>query len=55
MMKKEYIKPTMTVTKLQYRSQFLTSSSRGITSAKTTGLDDDLLYDENGGDPGNAW
>jgi len=55
MMKKEYIKPTMTVTKLQYRSQFLAGSFRGITSAKTTGLDDDLQYDENGGDPGNAW
>lgn len=53
MIKREYIKPMMTVVKLQHRSQFLAGSLRGVN---TTGLDDDHLnYDEGGGDQGSAW
>lgn len=52
MIKREYIKPMMTVVKLQHRSQFLAGSLRGVN---TTGLDDDLYYDEGGGDQGSAW
>lgn len=53
-MKKEYIKPTMTVTKLQSRSQLLFSSLQAIIFL---GLADDIEieYDKNGADPVNAW
>ncbi len=50
MIKKDYMKPTMTVVKIQH-SQMLC-----ISDAKANGLGSDGLgYDKNGGDQGNAW
>ena len=50
MTKKEYMQPTMTVVKIQH-SQMLC-----ISDAKANGLgDDDLGYDKNGGNQGDAW
>ena len=61
MIKKEYMKPTMRVVKVQHQSHILAGSLRSV---KSSGLDiegddeDDLLYDDlegNGGDQGYAW
>jgi len=57
MIKKEYMKPTMRVVKVQHQSHILAGSLRSV---KSTGLDDedDLQYDDvegNGGDQGTAW
>ncbi len=51
-MKKEYINPDMQVVVLQQQSALLAGSLQG---SNTTGLDDDLNYDNTGGDQGNAW
>jgi hypothetical protein len=53
-MKKEYIKPTMTVTKLQSRSQLLFSSLQAIIFLSLAD-DIEIEYDKNGDDPVNAW
>ena len=52
MKKKAYEKPAMNVVLLQHRTQLLAGSLRSVG---TTGLDDDLDYDQNGGDQGYAW
>ena len=57
MIKKEYMKPTMQVVKVQHQSHILAGSLR---SAKSSGLDseNDLQYDDfegSGGDQGSAW
>ena len=39
-MKKDYLKPTMRVVKLQHRSQIL-ANSRGVTGVSTNLSDDD--------------
>ena len=57
MIKKEYMKPTMRVVKVQHQSHILAGSLRSV---KSSGLDDedDLLYDDfegNGGNHGYAW
>lgn len=57
MIKKEYMKPTMRVVKVQHQSHILAGSLRSV---KSSGLDDedDLQYDDlegNGGDQGTAW
>ena len=57
MIKKEYMKPTMWVVKVQHQSHILAGSLRSV---KPRGLDneDDLQYDDfegNGGDQGTAW
>ena len=50
--KQEYLKPAINVEKLM-QMQMLCGS---LTDATTTGLDDENLgYDENGGDQGSAW
>ena len=51
MIKKEYMKPAMNVVKIQ-QTRMLCGS---LTDVTTTGLDDDLGYDKNGGDQGSAW
>lgn len=49
MTKKEYMQPTTVVVKIQH-SKMLCGSLR------TSGLgDNDLVYDKNGGEQGNAW
>jgi hypothetical protein len=52
MTKKTYIHPVMTVVRLQHPSALLT-----ISNTEVQGLDnlDDLILDENGETPGNAW
>ena len=52
MIKKTYIHPVMTVVRLQHPSALLT-----ISGTQTQGLDDpnDLILDDNGEIPGNAW
>ena len=52
MKKKIYEKPDMKVVLLQHRTMLLADS---LCDVSTTGLDDDLDYDENGGDQGSAW
>ena len=54
MIKKEYMKPTMRVVKVQHQSHILAGS---LQSVKSSGLDseNDLQYDGNGGDQGTAW
>jgi hypothetical protein len=54
MTKKDYKKPTTKVVELQHRTHILAGS---LTSVKLSGLDteNDLLYDDNGGNQGNAW
>jgi len=57
MIKKEYMKPTMRVVKVQHQSHILSGSLRSV---KSSGLDseNDLQYDDfegNGGDQGLAW
>lgn len=53
MIKKNYKKPTTKVVEIKSQSQILAGS---LTSVKTSGLDtDELLYDDSGGDQGNAW
>ena len=54
MIKKEYLKPTTKVVQLQYQSHILTSS---LTSIKSTGLntENDLTFDDDGGDQEDAW
>ena len=56
MTKKEYMKPTMQVVKVQ-QTQLICAS---LTGVKSSGLDSesDLLYDDfegNGGNQGSAW
>ena len=51
MIKKEYMKPTIIV-ETMIETQIICGS---LTDVTTTGLDDDLGYDDNGGDQGNAW
>lgn len=51
MIKKAYEQPTMKVMKIQ-QTQLICASLTGVT---TNGLDDDLGYDNNGGDQGYAW
>ena len=51
-MKKEYINPDMQVVVLQQQSALLAGSLQG---SNTTGLDDNLGYDNSGEDPGNSW
>ena len=52
MTKKTYIQPVMTVVRLQNQSALLT-----ISGTKTKGLDNpnDLILDDNGQTPDNAW
>ncbi len=52
MTKKTYIQPVMTVVQLQHQSALLT-----ISGTQAQGLDNpnDLILDENGQIPGNAW
>ena len=57
MIKKEYMMPTMQVIQFMHQSHILAGS---LQSVKTTGLDDeeeeeDLEYDNNGGNQGYAW
>jgi len=57
MIKKEYMKPTMQVVKVQHQSHILADSLRSV---KSSGLDseNDLQYDDfggNGGNQGTAW
>ena len=57
MIKKEYMKPTMRVVKVQHQSHILAGSLRSV---KSSGLDneDDLEYDDfegSGGNQGYAW
>jgi len=57
MIKKDYMKPTMQVVKVQHQSHILAGSLRNV---KSSGLDseDDLLYEDyedGGGDQGMAW
>ena len=57
MIKKEYMKPTMWVVKVQHQSHILASSLRSVESS---GLDseNDLQYDDfegKGGNQGFAW
>ena len=57
MIKKEYMKPTMQVVKVQHQSHILAGSLRSV---KSSGLDseNDLQYDDfegSGGDQGSAW
>ena len=57
MIKKEYMKPTMRVVKVQHQSHILSGSLRSV---KSSGLDseNDLQYDDfegNGGNQGYAW
>ena len=51
MIKKAYEQPTMKVMKIQ-QTQLICASVNDVT---TNGLDDDLDYDNNGGDQGYAW
>jgi len=53
MTKKEYMKPTMQVVKVQ-QSQLICAS---LTGVKSSGLDseNDLQYDGSGGDQRTAW
>ena len=52
MTKKTYIQPVMTVVRLQNQSALLI-----ISGTQAKGLDDpnDLIFDDNGQTPGNAW
>lgn len=52
MTKKTYIQPVMTVVQLQHQSALLT-----ISGTEAQGLDNpnDLILDENGETPTNAW
>jgi hypothetical protein len=57
MIKKEYMIPTMQVIQFMHQSHILAGS---LQSVKTTGLDEedeeeDLEYDNNGGNQGYAW
>jgi hypothetical protein len=57
MIKKEYMKPTMWVVKVQHQSHILAGSLRSVES---NGLDskNDLQYDDfegTGGNQGSAW
>ena len=54
MIKKEYMKPTMWVVKVQHQSHILAGSLRSV---KSSGLDneDDLEYDDTSGNQGYAW
>jgi len=54
MIKKRYQKPTIEVTEADVEQQILAGS---LTSVNSIGLDDenDLLYDDEGGDQGIAW
>ena len=54
MMKKIYEQPTVKVVALQYQSNLLAYS---LQSVKTSGLEDeeDLEYEGEGGNQGNAW
>ena len=54
MTKKEYMKPTMQVVKVQHQSHILAGSLRSV---KSSGLDseNDLQYDGSGGDQRTAW
>ena len=53
MIKKDYMKPAMTVVTLQHQTHILAGSFQGV---QANGLDDDDLdYDSNGGDQGSAW
>ena len=52
MIKKDYKKPAIKVVTLQHQAHIPAGS---VTSVSTTGLDDDLDYDSNGGDQGLAW
>ena len=51
MKKKSYEQPTMKMVQIQ-QTQMLCGS---VTDVTTNGLDDDLGYDNNGGDQGSAW
>ncbi len=50
MIKKKYTKPIVKVAQTQYQSHLLT-----VSNTSTTGLDQNLNYDKNGGDQENAW
>ena len=52
MIKKEYMKPTMQVVKVLHQSHLLAGS---LTSVQSSGLDDDLEYNNTSGDQGYAW
>ena len=52
MIKKDYMKPTMNVVQLKHQTHILAGSVRSVS---TSGLDDDLGYDKDGGDQGYAW
>ena len=49
MRKKKYVQPTIEVVKIQLAGML------AVSGTNTQGLgDDNLIYDENGGDPGNV-
>jgi hypothetical protein len=49
MRKKNYVQPTIEVVKIQLAGML------AVSGTNTQGLDgDNLIYDENGGDPGNV-
>ena len=52
MIKRTYEKHEMQVMEADMDQQILAGSIAGVT---TTGLDDDLGYDNDGGDQGSAW
>ena len=52
MKKKTYEKPEILVMQADMDQQILAGSIAGVT---TTGLDNDLGYDNDGGDQGSAW
>ena len=57
MIKKEYMKPTMRVVKVQHQSHILANSLRSVKSSDLDN-EDDLQYDDfdgSGGDQGYAW
>ena len=53
MIKKKYLNPTIQIVQLKHQCQILAGS---LQSVKTTGLgEDDLGYDDDGGDQSDAW
>ena len=51
-MKKEYTNPIIQVVKIQQRYEILKGS---LNSVNTSGLDDDLQLNNNGGNLDDAW
>ena len=53
MIKKEYLEPMTKVVEIQYQNYILTGSLQGVNTSSLG--DDDLDYDNSGGDQGYAW